>query len=112
MRILMTYVDEILLTYVFLIKYLSYHLNIQLQTRPPPPAQTTMPKGPRGGTFITPVSATTRMRPPIPPPTSAQSQNAYDSSGLRQTRNSPSWKLPGKEATKKQGMHIPKKQKT
>ncbi|VVA33989.1 PREDICTED: transposon [Prunus dulcis] len=82
------------------------------KTHPPPLAQTIMPTGPRGGTFITPASATTRMRPPIPPPTSAQSQNAYDSSGLRQTRNSPPWKLPGKEATKKQGMHIPKKQKT
>ncbi|PQM36189.1 hypothetical protein Pyn_34983 [Prunus yedoensis var. nudiflora] len=82
------------------------------ETHPPSPTQTTKHTGPRGGTFITPTSTITRMRPPIPPLAFAQSQNAYASSGLRQTRNYASWKPPGKAATRKQGMHIPKTQKT
>ncbi|PQQ14059.1 hypothetical protein Pyn_07936 [Prunus yedoensis var. nudiflora] len=81
-------------------------------TPPSPPSQTTIHTSPRGGTFITPASATTRMRAPIHSPACAQSQNAYASSRLRQTGNSVPWKPLGKVAARKHDMLIPKKQKT
>lgn len=71
-----------------------------------------MHTSPRGGTFITPAYAITRMRPPIPPQHVPQSQNAYASSGLSSIGNYAPWKPPEKEATRKQRMPIPKKQNT